>query len=212
LVGPFPTHYEPVESPVPNLLYPARADNPTTRYFPGPLNPLARGPDATYPIVGTTFRLTEHYLSGPMSRFNSWLNELQPEMFVELSPELAAERGITNGGWLTVRSPRVAIEARALVTPRIQPLQVNGRVVHQIGLPFHWGFAGEAVGGNANDLTSLVADPNVSMHEGKVFTCQVYAGRLAGAFPNRTQPYAPWPSREPAPETPAAGQPEGHLR
>ena len=106
-------------------------------------------------MVAFTFRLTEHYLSGPMSRFNGWLNELQPEMFVELSPELAAERGIAHGGWLTVGSARGRIEARAMVTRRIRPLVVEGRVVHQVGLPFHWSFAGETVGGNANDLTSL---------------------------------------------------------
>ena len=78
-----------------------------------------------------------------MSRFNSWLNELQPEMFVELSPELAAERGIVHGGWLTVQSARGRIEARAMVTRRLRPLLVEGRVVHQVGLPFHWAFAGE---------------------------------------------------------------------
>ena len=76
--------------------------------------------------MACTFRLTEHYLSGPMSRFNSWLNELQPEMFVELSPELAAERGIEHGGWLMVRSPRGDIEARAMVTRRLKPLRVAG--------------------------------------------------------------------------------------
>ena len=88
--GPLPAHYEPVESPVGNLLYPKQTCNPTVRFFEGPLNRLAHAPTAEYPVVATTFRLTEHYLSGPMSRFNSWLNELQPEMFVELSPELAA--------------------------------------------------------------------------------------------------------------------------
>ena len=122
-----------------------------------------------------------------MSRFNSWLNELQPAMFVELSPELAAERGIVHGGWLTVRSPRGAIEARAMVTRRIKPLQIEGKLVHQIGLPFHWGFAGESVGCNANDLTSLIADPNVSMHEGKVFACQVRAGRRAAVANRRSK-------------------------
>ena len=178
--GPLPTHYEPVESPVGNLLYPRQTCNPTVRFFEGPLNRLAHTPTAEYPVVATTFRLTEHYLSGPMSRFNSWLNELQPEMFVELSPELAAERGIVHGGWLTVQSARGRIEARAMVTRRLRPLLVEGRVVHQIGIPFHWAFAGEVVGGNANDLTSLVADPNVSMHECKAFACQVQAGRLDG--------------------------------
>ncbi len=210
--GPFPTHYEPVESPVENLLYPAHRDSPTTRFFPGPLNPIAHEPTPEFPVVACTFRLTEHYLSGPMSRFNSWLNELQPEMFVELSPELAAQRGIEHGGWLTVRSPRGAIEARAMVTRRLKPLRVEGRVVHQIGLPFHWGYAGESVGSIANDLTSLVADPNVSMHEGKVFVCQVYPGRHNGPPPRPTQPFAPWPTRERTPETPPSAQPEGHLR
>ncbi len=104
--GPLPTHYEPIESPVGNLLYPRQTCNPAARTSEGPLNPVAHAPTAAYPVVATTFRLTEHYLSGPMSRFNSWLNELQPAMFVELSPELAAERGIVNGGWATVRTPR----------------------------------------------------------------------------------------------------------
>jgi formate dehydrogenase major subunit len=207
--GPLPAHYEPVESPVGNLLYPKQTCNPTVRFFKGPLNQLAHAPTAQYPVVATTFRLTEHYLSGPMSRFNSWLNELQPEMFVELSPELAAERGIDHGGWLTVQSARGRIEARAMVTRRLRPLIIEGQVVHQIGLPFHWAFAGECVGGNANDLTSLVADPNVSMHECKAFACQVYAGRLGGKSLRPTVPAAAWPMRDPIPDTPAAAQPEG---
>src|SRR5262249_39802623 len=156
-----------------------------------PMNPKAEGVDHEYPIVATTHRLTEQYLSGPMSRFNSWLNELQPEMFVELSPELAAERGIEHGGWMVVATPRGAIEARgvvarrrgaiearAMVTRRIRPLTVNGRALHQVGLPFHWGFAGETVGGIANDLPPIVLDPNVSIHEAKAFTCDVWPGRL----------------------------------
>jgi formate dehydrogenase major subunit len=98
------------------------------------------------------------------------------------------------------------------VTRRLKPLQVEGRTVHQIGIPFHWGFAGETVGSIANDLTSLVADPNVSMHEGKVFTCQVYAGRLRDADLKPTAPPARWPTRDPVPATPKAAQPEGHLR
>jgi formate dehydrogenase major subunit len=161
--------------------------------------------------VATTFRLTEHYLSGPMSRFNSWLNELMPEMFVELSPELAAEHGIIHGGWLTVRTARATIEARAMVTRRLRPLLVEGRIVHQIGLPFHWAFAGEVVGANANDLTSIVADPNVSMHECKAFACQVGAGRLDGPAAAPTKSPAPWPNRDLVPDTPLAAQPEGRF-
>ncbi len=193
--------------------YPEQPDNPTTRYFESPLNRLAHQPTPEFPVVGCTFRLTEHYLSGPMSRFNSWLNELQPEMFVELSPELAAERGIEHGGWLVVRSPRGAIEARAMVTRRLRPLRVRGKTVHQIGMPFHWGYAGETVGSVANDLTSLVADPNVSMHEGKVFVCQVGAGRLDGApsaADRAVRPVADACGR--TRDRRESAQPEGHLR
>ena len=207
--GPLPTHYEPVESPVGNLLYPGRPSSPTVRTFDGPMNHLAHTPTPEFPVVACTFRLTEHYLSGPMSRFNSWLNELQPEMFVELSPELAAERGITHGERVTVRSARGAIEARAMVTRRLRPLRVEGRTVHQIGLPFHWAFAGETVGGNANDLTALLAEVNVSMHEGKVFACQVEPGRRAGPQPTPTKRPVAWPTRDPVPDTPATAQPEG---
>jgi formate dehydrogenase major subunit len=209
--GPLPTHYEPVESPVGNLLYPKQICSPTVRLFEGPLNPIAHTPTAEYPVVATTFRLTEHYLSGPMSRFNSWLNELQPEMFVELSPELAAERGIVHGGWLTVQSARGRIAARAMVTRRLKPLLVEGRIIHQIGIPFHWAFAGEVVGDNANDLTALLADPNVSMHECKAFACQVHAGRQGDRVPLPTKPPAPWPTRDPVPDTPASAQPEGRF-
>ncbi len=207
--GPLPTHYEPIESPVGNTLYPERTSSPTTRLFDGPLNRVAHAPTSEFPVVACTFRLTEHYLSGPMSRFNSWLNELQPEMFVEMSRELAAERGVANGDWVTVRTARGAIECRALVTPRIGPLLVNGRTVHQVGLPFHWAFAGEVVGGNANDLTAILAEVNVSMHEGKAFACQVEAGRRDGKQPTATKKAVPWPTREPTPDTPTAAQPEG---
>jgi formate dehydrogenase major subunit len=209
--GPLPAHYEPVESPVGNLLYPRQTSNPTVRTFEGPLNPLALAPTAEFPVVACTFRLTEHYLSGPMSRFNSWLNELQPEMFVELSPELAAERGVVHGGWLTVQSPRARIQARAIVTRRLRPLAIEGRMVHQIGIPLHWGFAGEVVGGAANDLTALLAEPNSSMHEGKVFACQVHAGRQDGPPPHPTASPVPWPTRESVPDTPPAAQPEGRF-
>ena len=165
--GPFPTHYEPAESPVPNLLYPKQHDSPGVRYFTGPLNLLDHVPSTDFPVVACTFRLTEHYLSGPMSRFNSWLNELQPEMFVEVSPELAEDRGIEHGGWLTVRTARGTIEARAMVTRRIKPLIINSKVLHQIGIPFHWGYAGETVGDVANDLVAMTAEPNVSIQEDK---------------------------------------------
>lgn len=207
--GPLPTHYEPRESPVKNAMYETQW-SPTINEHPGPLNPLAAPGDQRYPFVATTYRLTEHYLSGPMSRFNSWLNELQPEMFVELSPELAAERDIVHGGWVTVITPRAQIEARAMVTRRMKPLIVGGKTLHQVGLPIHWGYAGEVVGAMANDVTSLVTELNVSMHEAKAFACDVRAGRAANqdlGHAIKTEP-RPFPS-EPIPDTPDYAQPEG---
>lgn len=166
-----------------------------------PLNPLAPPEDPAYPIVATTYRLTEHYLSGPMSRFNSWLNELQPEMFVEISPLLAAERAVAHGDWVVVTSIRGAIEARAMVTPRLQPLQIQGETVHQIGIPIHFAWAGEVAGSQANDLTSILSDANVSMHEAKVFTCQLHKGRLPTPSDVPSMAVAPRPRSTPMPET-----------
>ncbi|HXE55410.1 MAG TPA: molybdopterin dinucleotide binding domain-containing protein, partial [Tepidisphaeraceae bacterium] len=209
--GPFPTHYEPAESPVPNLLYPKQHDSPTVRYFEGPLNLIDHVPSKQYPIVACTFRVTEMYLSGPMSRFNSWLNELMPAMFVEISPELAEEKGIEHGGWLTVHSARGSIEARAMVTRRLRPLTIDGKLVHQIGIPFHWGYAGESVGDVANDLVSITAEPNVSIQEDKAFTVDVTAGRTFASNQRPTEPFARWPTKERTPKTPPEAQPEGQI-
>ncbi len=208
--GPLPTHYEPVESPVPNALYPQHA-NPSVQISQTALNPLALPEDPDFPLVGTNFRLTEHYLAGAMSRFDSWLNELQPAMFVEISPQLAEARGITHGDWVVVSSRRGSIEARAMVTARLQPLQILGRTVHQIVLPIHFGYAGEVAGSSNNELTSIVSDPNVSMHEAKAFTCQIRKGRLTRPSDTPTTPVAPRAQQGPMPGTPPSAQPEGRL-
>ena len=206
--GPLPTHYEPIESPVDNPLYKQRI-NPAT-YIPDvPLNPIEPPQDPDYPVVATTYRLTEHYLSGGMSRFDSWLNELQPAMFVEMSPELAAERGIEHGDWVTITSMRGTIEARAMVTPRLHTLTIEGKKVHQVGLPIHFSYAGEVTGGQANELIPIVADPNVSMHEGKAFMVQVKQGRLSEPSDKPTVSPARRPSDEHMPDTPHQAQPEG---
>jgi formate dehydrogenase major subunit len=112
-----------------------------------------------------------------MSRTVPHLLELQPEMFCEVSPALAAERGLENGGWATIVTARTAIEARVLVTERIPPLRVQGRLVHQVGLPYHWGFSGLVTGDAANDVFPIVLDPNVHIQEVKAATCDVVAGR-----------------------------------
>ena len=175
--GPLPTHYEPQESVVENALYGQQA-NPARMEWRRRDNPYHRPvADPRYPYVLTTYRLTEHHTAGGMSRWLTWLSELQPEMFCEVSPTLAAERGLIHGGWATVSTARGEIEARVLVTERIPPLRVRGRTIHQIGLPYHWGGEGRATGDATNELISFVADPNVSIQESKALTGDVRPGR-----------------------------------
>lgn len=176
--GPLPTHYEPWETPVPNLLHPERQRNPAAKRWNVEGNPYHAPEDPAFPYVLTTYRLTEHHTGGGMTRFNAWLAELQPRAFVEISPELAAEHGVRTGDWVTVTTARGAVEARALVTRRLRPLRVAGRIVHQVGFPWHFGYEGLATGAAANDLVALVGEPNVTIHEAKVLTCNLRAGRL----------------------------------
>ena len=172
LDGPMPTHYEPAESPVRNALY-RQQNSPVFKYWKHDGNPLAPVGDPRFPHVITTYRLTEHYLSGVMSRWNPWLAELMPELFIEISPELAAEKGIRNTEWVRVSTPRAQIRAKALVTRRVRPFRIGGKVVHQVGMPWHWGWEGVVTGDVVNTLTAMVGDPNVSIHEGKAFVCNV---------------------------------------
>src|SRR5256885_2126507 len=132
--GPVPTHYEPWESPVKNLLY-KQDRNPITKIYDVPNNKYNEFAGTGFPTVITTYRVTEHHLSGTMSRWLPWLAELMPELFVEISPELAREKGIANGDYLRVITERSTTEARALVTKRLRPLTLNGPVVHQVGGP-----------------------------------------------------------------------------
>jgi len=175
--GPMPTFYEPVESPVTNLLYPKTPINPVVKHWRRPDNPENGLANPDYPYAITTYRLTEHHVGGAMSRWLPWLSELQPELFAEISEELAAEKGVKNGDWITIWTKRGEVEARALVTPRMKPLKIEGHTVHQIGLPYHWGYQGVVKGDVANDLLLLVADRNVSMHDAKAFTCNMRPGR-----------------------------------
>jgi formate dehydrogenase major subunit len=174
--GPLPTHYEPHESPFENPLYEQQA-SPVREQYPRKDNRYQGVGGEVFPYVMTTYRLTEHHTAGGMSRFLPYLSELQPEMFCEVSPELAAERGLEHAGWATIITVRAAIEARVLVTDRLKPLRVADRVVHQIGLPYHWGTAGYATGDAANDLFPIVLDPNVHIQEVKAATCDIRPGR-----------------------------------
>ena len=180
--GPLPAHYEPSESPVRNPLYSQQA-NPTREVFPRKDNLQNPSPPeanwSIFPYVFTTYRLTEHHTAGGMSRWVPYLTELQPEFFCEVSPELAQERGLEHLGWATIVSARTAIEARVLVTDRMVPLTVDDRIVHQVGLPYHWGVGSDALvsGDSANDLFGVTLDPNVHIQESKVASCDIVPGR-----------------------------------
>jgi formate dehydrogenase major subunit len=179
--GPLPTHYEPQDSPVQNALYPRQEHNPVrqiikhpdTRYQP---SGNERGSDV-FPYVATTYRLTEHHTAGGMSRWLPYLSELQPEFFCEVSPELAAERGLEHMGWATIVSARSAIEARVMVTRRMSSLTIQGRRLHQIGLPYHWGPNGISTGDAANELAHFSLDPNVHIQEVKALAVDIQPGR-----------------------------------
>jgi len=178
--GPLPSHYEPQESPFDNALYSERA-NPAREQYPrrdNQYNPAGSDPGSdVFPYVFTTYRLTEHHTAGGMSRWLPYLSELQPGMFCEISPELARERQIEHLGWATIVTARTAIEARVLVTERLTPLTVQGRTIHQVGLPYHWGSNGLTQGDAANELLSVALDPNVHIQESKAGSCDIQAGR-----------------------------------
>jgi formate dehydrogenase major subunit len=174
--GPLPTHYEPVESPYSNPLY-GQQHNPIAQLYLHPANRYNPSRSPVFPFVVTTYRLTEHHTAGGMSRTLPYLSELQPEFFCEVSPELADERGLEHMGWATIVTARSAIEARVMVTHRIKSLRMRGKIVHQVGLPYHWGPNGLSIGDAANDILSVAVDPNTHIQEAKAATCDIVPGR-----------------------------------
>jgi len=169
--GPFPEHYEPVESPVTNSFSGTQNNPAITIWRPEEISSASE-----YPIVATTYRVTEHWQAGSMTRNLPWLCELMPEMFIELSEELADEKGIETGEKVTVKSKRGQLEAVAIVTKRFKPMQINGKQVHQVGLPWHWGYRGLSTGDSANILTPHVGDANTMIPEFKAFLVQIEKG------------------------------------
>jgi formate dehydrogenase major subunit len=168
--GPFPVHYEPFESPVENVIAPKIRGNPAARIFPDDLAQL--GDAKKFPIVGTSYRLTEHFHFWTK---HVWVNAvLQPEFFVEISEELAKEKGIADGSWVQVRSNRGQVRAKAVVTKRLRPLICDGKTVHIVGIPLHWGFTGAARKGfGPNSLTPFVGDANTETPEFKAFLIDI---------------------------------------
>ena len=177
--GPLPAHYEALESLFANPLY-QQQDNPAADKKERPDNHYANSPgDPRYPYALTTYRLTEHHTAGGMSRYLPHLAELQPELFTEVSPELAAEVGLQHGGWATITTPRAVVQAKVLVTRRMRPLWVNGQRLHQVGLPYHWGFRGLVKGDVVNDLLAISEEPNVRIMETKALICNIVPGQRA---------------------------------
>ena len=168
--GPFPVHYEPFESPVANVVAPKIRGNPVARVFKGDLEQL--GDSKEFPYAATSYRLTEH--------FHYWTKHvrinasLQPEFFVEISEALAKEKGIVAGGMVRVWSKRGSVKARAVVTKRIKPLICDGKTVHVVGIPLHWGFMGQAKKGfGPNSLTPFLGDANTDTPEFKAFLVNI---------------------------------------
>jgi formate dehydrogenase major subunit len=176
--GPLPVHYEPVESPVPNLLYDNVQYDPAARLLDRADNPYNPPEDPRFPYVVTTYRLTEHHTSGAMSRWIPWLNELQPELFCEISPELAAEKGVDNTDWVTISTSRGKIHCKVLVSDRIPVYDFEGKKIHTVGLPYHWGPNGLVKGDVVNDLMPVSLEANVAIHEAKAFTANLEAGKV----------------------------------
>ncbi len=178
--GPFPEHYEPLECVVPeNLLNPHRVNPAMKVWYEGALSKpedVFATCDEKFPLVATTYRVTEHWQTGVMTRTTPWLLELQPQMFVELSRDLARERGIANGEVVTVKSARGKFKAVAVVTPRFRPFRVAERTVHQVGLPWCYGWTTLGAGDSANLLTPTVGDANTMIPETKAFMVDIVRG------------------------------------
>ena len=168
--GPFPEHYEPAESPAINRMSKVQT-NPAVKIPKNVSSDLGK-----FPFIGTTYRMTEHWQTGGMTRSLPWLNELVPDMFVEISESLAKQKGIKKGDKVRVTTERGSIEAVALVTSRLRPFSVEGKMIEQIGMPWHFGYAGLSTGDSANMLTPSVGCANTSIPEFKAFLCNLEKG------------------------------------
>ena len=166
--GPMPEHYEPWEAPVMNAMS-KQHNNPAFKIW----RPDQQGTPDKFPIVCSTYRVVEHWQGGQMTRNNPWLVEAQPEPFVEMSEELAKDKGIANGDRVIVESARGQVNVVAIVTKRYKPFQLNGKEIHQVGIPWHWGYTGLSTGDSANVLTPHVGDANTMIPEYKAFLVNV---------------------------------------
>ncbi len=171
--GPFPEHYEPLEGPLTKNPLSGQLINPAIEIFKSDMDKVANA-DAKFPYVCTTYSCTEHWCSGALTRWQAWLLEMQPELYVEIGEKLAQEKGIQNGSRVKVQSVRGQVECVAMVTKRFQPFTVEGKTVHQVGLPFNYGWLFPKDGGDStNFLTPTVGDANTFCPEYKAFMVNV---------------------------------------
>ena len=167
LDGPFPEHYEPAETPVAQHPFSKQLSSPVYKFHTSDMDKLAKAADPKYPIVLTTYSMTDHWCGGGETRNVPNLLEAEPQLYVEMSPELAKEKGIANGDGVIVESARGRVEAIAMVTVRIRPFKVMGKTVHLIGMPFAYGWTTPKCGDSTNRLTIVACDPNTTIPEAK---------------------------------------------
>lgn len=171
--GPFPEHYEPWESPIPNIMSSVQTNPCIETWYPEDRADIG---SKEFPYVATSYRLSEHYQSGVMTRNMPWLNEAMPGIFVEISPSLATKIGVRNGEKVIISSKRGQYEAAACVTPRVKPFLVDGKQLEMVGLIWHWGYAGLSKGPIANDISPSIGDANTTIPEYKAFLCNIRKG------------------------------------
>ena len=181
--GPFPEHYEPAETPVNSHPFSKQMHNPCLKMAVSDVDLLAKPADPRFPIVLTTYGVTEHWCGGGDTRNTPALLEAEPQLYIEMSPELAKVKGITNGDPVVVESARGKVEAIAMVTIRITPFKVQGKTVHLVGMPVCFGWTTPGVGDATNRLLPSVADPNVTIPEYKASLVNIHkAGKITELF------------------------------
>ena len=172
--GPFPEHYEPLEGPLEKNPLSSQRMNPAAEIFKSDMDKVANASEK-FPYVCTTYSCTEHWCTGALTRWQAWLLEMQPELYVEIGDELAKEKGIKNGERIKVSSIRGEAPCIAMVTKRFKPFHVEGKTVHQVGMPFNYGwlFPKDSGSDSTNMLTPTVGDANTFCPEYKAFMVNV---------------------------------------
>ena len=175
--GTYLTQHEPIETPIKRHPFSRQLSNPCAKIIESDADRIARPADPRYPIVLTTYSLTEHWCGGGETRNVPSLREAEPQLYVERSPELAGEKGIKNGDPVVIESARGRVEAVAMVTIRIRPFKILGKVVHEVGMPFFAGWTTPGIGDATNRLCISAGDPNTTIPEFKACCVNVKKAR-----------------------------------